>query len=301
MKFGSLFSGIGGIDLGLERAGMTCAWQVENDPWCQRVLAKHWPDVARFGDVRGVGLDDLEWVEVIAGGFPCQPVSDAGNKKAQADERWLWPEFARIVGALRPNYVVVENAPGLLARGFGDVLGDLAAVGYDCEWDCVPAALFGAPHLRYRVILVAHAQGFGGPLRASSGQLSGRPSGGGDAADSNGYQHEGGAPKNGGAPTAVLSADSNEQRGQLPAEWRQPAEQEPWGDSAPGSPEAGPGQWWATEPDVGRVANGVPHRVDRLRGLGNAVVPQVAEWIGHQLMAHLGQKTVSPPSSGEEK
>ena len=100
--FGSLFAGIGGLDLGLERAGWRCRWQVELDPFCERVLAKHWPDVRRYGDIRSVGAD-LAPVELICGGFPCQPVSHAGKRRAQADARWLWPEFARVVRAVRPR------------------------------------------------------------------------------------------------------------------------------------------------------------------------------------------------------
>lgn len=189
--FGSLFAGIGGIDLGLERAGWTGRWQVEWDDYCQHVLAHHWPDVPRIGDIHdahaahvahadasgrdkrarelGSGRRDepadrcrgcLEPVDLIAGGFPCQPFSVAGKRLGTADERWLWPEFARLIGELRPRYVLVENVPGLLARhgGMGAVLGDLAALGYDAEWDSVPAAAVGAPHLRYRVWILAYAR-----------------------------------------------------------------------------------------------------------------------------------------------
>src|SRR5689334_3925575 len=142
--FGSLFAGIGGLDLGLERAGWTCRWQVEIDAFCQRVLAKHWPDVPRYGDVRSLDAGALERVDLICGGFPCQPVSAAGTRLAEADERWLWPEYARVVGSLRPGLVLVENVPGLLVRGAGDVLGDLATLGYDAEWESIPAAALGA-------------------------------------------------------------------------------------------------------------------------------------------------------------
>ena len=224
--FGSLFAGIGGLDLGLERAGWTCRWQVERDPFCLRVLAKHWPAVARYGDIVALDPERLEAVDLICGGFPCQPVSVAGKRLAQADARWLWPEFSRIVRALRPRLVLVENVPGLLVRGFGDVVGDLAASGYDAEWDCIPAAAVGAPHRRDRVWLVAHAASKG--LQDGANVAVGEP----------------------GANAELERSD-----------------------------------WWAVEPDVGRVAHGVPARVDRLRGLGNAVVPQVAEWIGRRLMA----------------
>ncbi len=153
--FGSLFAGIGGIDLGLERAGMICRWQVEVDPFRQAVLAKHW-DVPRYSDIREVDFEQVEKVNLIAGGFPCQPVSTAGKMLAQDDPRWLWPEFARAIRTLRPNFVLVENVPGLLVRGVGDVLGDLAACGYDAEWQMLPAAAFGAPHIRQRLWIVAY-------------------------------------------------------------------------------------------------------------------------------------------------
>lgn len=161
--FISLFAGIGGIDLGLERAGWECRLQVEWDPFCQHVLAHHWPDVPRLGDITRVDWSTVESVDLIAGGFPCQPFSLAGQRRGKSDERWLWPEFARAIRALRPRYVLVENVPGLLAGhgGMGAVLGDLAELGYDAEWDCVPAAAVGAPHLRYRVWIVAHAAGRG--------------------------------------------------------------------------------------------------------------------------------------------
>ncbi len=129
MRFVSLFSGIGGIDLGLERAGMTCVGQVENDPWCNQILEKHWPTIPRWQDIHDLDPKELPDHDLIAGGFPCQPVSLAGARLAQDDPRWLWPEFVRIVRVVRPRYVVVENVPGLASAGMGDVLGDLASFG----------------------------------------------------------------------------------------------------------------------------------------------------------------------------
>lgn len=158
MTFGSLFAGIGGMDLGLERAGMVCKWQVEIDPFCRQVLAKHWPEVPKYEDVRTVGAE-LESVDLIAGGFPCQDVSVAGKKAGIEGERsGLWSEYARIVGQLRPRYVLVENVPGLLERGMGRVLGDLAALGYDAQWNVLPAAGVGLPHVRERLFIVAYSQ-----------------------------------------------------------------------------------------------------------------------------------------------
>lgn len=158
--FGSLFSGIGGIDLGLERAGMQCTWQVEIKDYATKVLEKHWPDVTRFRDVRECNRHNLAPVDIIAGGFPCQPHSVAGERNASKDERDLWPEFYRIICDLRPRWVLAENVPGLLSsengRFFGGILRDLAQARYDVEWGVLSAAQFGAPHLRERVFIVAH-------------------------------------------------------------------------------------------------------------------------------------------------
>jgi DNA (cytosine-5)-methyltransferase 1 len=166
VKVGSLFSGIGGLDLGLERAGMQVVYQVEKDPYCQKVLAKHWPTVPRYGDIKEIDFSTLPAVDLICGGFPCQPVSCAGKRQGDKDKRWLWPEFYRAICEARPRWVLVENVPGLLSvadgRLFGGILGDLARSGYNAEWDLLPAAAFGAPHLRFRLFLVAHARSCSG-------------------------------------------------------------------------------------------------------------------------------------------
>lgn len=162
LTYGSLFTGIGGLDLGLDRAGWSCLWQVEKDPYCRRILERHWPHVERFADVCDVQGSQLKPVDLIAGGFPCQPVSRAGVRRRRLDERWLWPEFARLLSDLRPRFVLVENVPGLLDGGMGDVLGSLAELGYDAEWDCVPASVVGAPQSRERIFVVAYPRGFNG-------------------------------------------------------------------------------------------------------------------------------------------
>ena len=153
-----LFAGYGGLELGLERAGIAhTVCQVEIDPYCREIERRHWPHATRHNDVREVrrGTDGTSGVDLICGGFPCQPVSVAGKRRAQADERWLWPEFARIVSELRPAIVVAENVPGLRTAGLRDVLADLAALGFDAEWTCFRAWDLGAPHLRDRFWLVA--------------------------------------------------------------------------------------------------------------------------------------------------
>ncbi|HEX6537492.1 MAG TPA: DNA (cytosine-5-)-methyltransferase [Gemmatimonadaceae bacterium] len=223
--FGSLFAGIGGLDLGLERAGWECRWQVEIDDYCRRVLAKHWPAVPKYGDIRDLSGEELERVDLIAGGFPCQDISNAGRRAGIAGERsGLWGEFARLIRVLRPRFVLVENVESLALRGLERVLGDLALLGYDAEWSLLSACALGAPHTRERLFILAYPQG------GREGQL-----------------------------------------------WRL--------QRAQGREAARDVPWAAGEPGIHRVADGVPARVDRLRGLGNAVVPQVAEFIGRRLLA----------------
>lgn len=299
----SLFSGIGGLDLGLDRAGWRCVGQVESDPFCRAVLNNHWPEVPKHDDVRTA----VAWwrsigggaVDAVAGGFPCQPVSLAGRGLAQADDRWLWPAAAAVVRDLQPSWVLLENVPGLLGRGMGDVLGDLAACGYDAEWDCVPAATVGAPHLRDRVFIVAYP-----------GREAGRPEAGASVASAGGGTVRERPPEPGGRGRAVADAENQRQQlrqteGQRPRRptssgpalgdtdgqrrnqraglrQDQPSESRPPSVFLAAPAHSG---WWATEPDVGRVAHGVPARVDRLRALGNAVVPQVAEHIGRLILA----------------
>lgn len=158
----SLFSGIGGLDLGLDRAGWTCVGQVELDAFCRTVLERHWPEVPRHDDVR----TSVNWwlgesrpaVDLVCGGFPCQPFSTAGLRSGITDERWGWPWMFHVVRALRPRYVVVENVAALLddADAFGWLLGDLADLGFDAEWSVLSACSMGAPHTRERLFLVAH-------------------------------------------------------------------------------------------------------------------------------------------------
>lgn len=167
-----LFSGIGGFSLGLERPGgfKTVAF-CEIDPFCRRVLAKHWPEVPCYDDVRTLtaarlAADGLT-VDAICGGFPCQDISSAGAKAGIGGfKSGLWSEYRRLIGELRPRYVIVENVGALLYRGMETVLGDLAALGYDAEWDCIPASYVGAPHVRDRVWITAYPHDDGQPTRS---------------------------------------------------------------------------------------------------------------------------------------
>lgn len=258
MKFGSLFSGIGGFDLGFEWAGMECAWQVEIDDFATKVLERHWPDVPKYRDIKDCGKHNLQPVDLICGGFPCQPHSLAGKRKGSNDTRDLWAEFARIIRELRPRFVVAENVPGLLSsesgRFFGRVLSDLAACGYDAEWQCIPASAFGAPHRRDRVWLVAYSNSIW------QSQQEGN------------QQNQRGWIVNSGKEAA--NTNSARCQGYWQGPFRGPEKQSMSSFSS----------WWKVEPNVGRVVVGLPNRSHRLRCLGNAVVPQIVEWLGRNIM-----------------
>jgi DNA (cytosine-5)-methyltransferase 1 len=319
MTFGSLFAGIGGFDLGLERAGMVCKWQVEIDEYAGRVLAKNFPSVERWGDVRTFppGLPDEYRVDVICAGVPCQPVSHAGKQKGVEDERWMWGEALRVVADLGPRFFVAENPIGILnhdgGRTFRGLLRALASVGYVCEWHVIAAADVGAPHKRDRVWLVAYADSVscteGQPRRADRGLPA-------ESAGSQGREDKGKAwAVAGGSGEDVADADQLRRKGGDKPEALQgvgEARSEPAGSGEPSrkrgssvSAAEGFGDclrrqlqtasgmqglhgaarlYWATEPELGRVADGVPARVDRLRCLGNAVVPQIVEIIGRAII-----------------
>lgn len=166
MKHLDLFSGIGGFALAAQRVGWQTVAFCESEPFCQAVLRHHWPDVPIHPDVRELTGDAVGAVDIITGGFPCQDISWAGPGDGIGGKRsGLWGEYARLVGELRPRYVVVENVAALLARGMGVVIGDLARLGYDAEWSVVSACSMGAPHMRRRVFIVAYPNGFDGRAR----------------------------------------------------------------------------------------------------------------------------------------
>lgn len=251
LTIGSLFSGIGGLELGLERAGLgPVVWQVEKDPYCRAVLAKHWPVATRYEDVKDVGRANLAPVDVICGGFPCQDISGAGRRAGvvPGTRSGLWFEYARIVGELRPRYIVVENVSALLVRGIDVVLGCLAELGYDAEWSSLTACAVGAPHARERVFLVAYPE----RIRcAAPAHRRTRPE-----------SHRGRAWK---------AAQGKQQ-------WKH---MESWLAQSLAA-----GDWDDPATAVRRVAYGIRGGVDdrRIRALGNSVVPQVAEVVGRVIL-----------------
>ena len=248
MKVLDLFSGIGGMSLGLERAGMQTVAFCEIDPFPRRVLAKHWPEVPCYDDVRTLTAaqlraDGIDRVDVITGGFPCQDISVAGRQAGLGSETrsGLWSEISRLIGELRPHYVIVENVSNLLSgpsrqRGgwFGRILGDLAECGYDAEWESLPAGAVGAPHERDRVWILAYPskeQRIATKIWRMDWSLL--------------YQ-------------AQRAKISDATRGRF---------------------------GWEAEPDVPRVAHGLPNIVDRRGALGNSVVPEIPFQIGRAIIA----------------
>jgi len=269
-----LFSGIGGFSIGLERAGMTTVAFCEIDKKAQLVLKKHWPDVPVFEDVSTLTKDLLDergiTVDVICGGFPCQDISYAGAGAGIEGERsGLWSEYARLIGELRPRYVIVENVSALLSRGLDRVLGDLASLGYNAEWHCIPASAVGAPHRRDRIWIVAYPNSqhwrAERPIKISARrQARDQPCG--------------------------SNSDGSDTNSEGLERWTQAIRQEKERDQdtrhfRPLVSVIRRDNQWDFEPNVGRVANGVPSRMDRLKQLGNAVVPQIPELIGRAIMA----------------
>lgn len=303
-----LFSGIGGFSLGLERAGMKTVAFCEIEPFCRRVLAKHWPEVPCYDDVRTLTAERLAAdgiaVDVICGGFPCQDISLAGKGAGIEGERsGLWAEYARLIGELRPKYVIVENVSALLSRGLDRVLGDLAALGYDAEWHCIPASAVGAPHRRDRIWIIAYP---GSEQHEGSCVAVGRQAAAGFSAahmaDADSFPWHEGRSGDGAQEQRRWNAD----RGGIRPDVCDPngSGLEIWqrecGDARAKQPSAFRTNWWAVEPDVGRVAHGIPARVGRLRSLGNAVVPQIPEIIGRAIMEAHGSQTSTQQQRGSD-
>lgn len=248
LKLLDLFSGIGGFSLGLERSGAfeTVAF-CEIEPFCQKVLAKHWPKVPLYNDVRNLTAEQLASdgiaVNAICGGFPCQDISVVGKGAGLKGERsGLWFEVARLIRELGPKYIILENVAALLSRGIDRVLGDLAALGFDAEWHCIPASAVGARHRRYRVWIIAYADKIGWDCLVKS--VEKRPSWFDTSGLEKGNFHR---PPNLSVPMGRLYAD----------------------------PRGG----------IHRLDDGVPVALDRLGALGNAVVPQIPELIGRAIAA----------------
>lgn len=283
LKVLDLFAGIGGFSLGLERTGHfeTVAF-CEIDPKARKVLHKHWPNVPIFEDVKELTGEQLRTngitVDVITGGFPCQDISTAGKGAGLAGERsGLWFEYYRIIKETSPSWVIIENVSALRSRGLDEVLRSLSEIGYDAEWHCIPASAVGAPHQRDRIWIVGH------PVSKQQHQLFNDCGAKGSRAFA--------------SPRAIHTsntsclknvADTDELRTQVSPEGKFSSQQLLRGEST--AWRASVGRSWLSEPCVGRVANGVSGRVDRLKQLGNAVVPQIPELIGQAIIQQINNK-----------
>ena len=277
----SLFSGIGGLDLAAEWAGFTTVGQCEWADYPTKVLEKHWPDVPRWRDIRTLTGDDffartgLRTVDILSGGFPCQPFSVAGKQKGKGDDRYLWPEMLRVIRELAPRWVVGENVPGILRIAAADVVKDLERAGCDVVVFDFEAAAVGAPHRRERIAFVANRNSerkqqpcrqqpeSGGRLGDSSKTLA--------DANSRTMWHDGNHVR---TPDREIDAPINASLSCGGVASNPEGAGVERFDYKASSVQRERSNWWAAEPDVGRVAHGVPHRVDRLKCLGNAVVPQ---------------------------
>ncbi len=321
-----LFSGIGGFSLGLEATGgfETVAFcEIEEFP--RQVLQKHWPHIKQYTDIKELTYDKLKAdglgsIDIITGGYPCQPFSQAGRKKGEQDPRHLWPEYFRLIKECRPSFIIGENVSGHLKLGLDSVLADLESEGYAARTFSISAASIGANHKRERVWIVANANGsrnqstksgsFGeenekeisdrqnnSATRISSGTNkifskqretsmehveNTRQSSGGIESSRNTKSSRRGTFKTAERPTHTNKITRSSERAETLANAKRvhvqgqhngPGKRQPWRES-----------WWATEPDVGRVAHGIPARVDRLKALGNSLVPHIPYYIGLSLL-----------------
>lgn len=258
-----LFSGIGGFALAAQVAGFTTIGFSEIEPYACKILKRHWPTVPNFGDIRNVrGLR----ADLITGGFPCQPYSTAGKRGGASDDRALWPEMFRVIGETRPAWVLGENVPGIISMELDRVLDDLESIGYAAWPIGIPACAVDAKHRRERVWIVAYSE----HERRNSAALNRK------------------------------SASDDRGQAQPQEQAKQPSGSNPLanterisaGARRPERSEAGQETWcrWQPEPELGRVADGIPNRSHRLRGLGNAIVPQVAEMLIREMARTLNEK-----------
>lgn len=268
----ALCAGVGGLELGLSLAvpEYRCVAHIEREAYAAAILVKRmeegWLDKAPVWDDIGT-FDGRPWrgkVDIISSGFPCQPFSSAGRRRGTEDERWLWPDIARVVRDVRPRYVFLENSPRIVDGGQAEVLRDLAVCGYNAEWDVFSAFSEGAPHQRTRLFTLAHANSGGQPKNEPdlySGQQDA------DRGDNCSGERE--------------DSDSDSQGCQKSQGRSEDAKR-------PGLGTADRRSWWLSEPDVPRVGDGTPPRLDRIRACGNAVLPPVAARAFTELRERLG-------------
>lgn len=301
MNYLDLFAGIGGFALGALRAGMEFErhYFSEVDKYAISVYKKRFPAAVFLGDIRGISGSDLprgDWL--LTGGFPCQDISTAGKGAGlDGDRSGLWFEYARLIGELRPAVAVMENVGALAFRGLDRVLGSLAEIGYDAVWQDIRASDVGAPHRRERIWIIAY------PANRNTDRIREREEPGlceGEASQSRRIREDVAYPEGAERECSRHSrgwrlglADGGETLSDTGDNRTVQRERELRGDKPPlcegknhggGAPQYAFREWWSIEPDVGRVADGIPRRMDRLKCLGNAIVPQIAELIFRSMM-----------------
>lgn len=318
LKVLDLFSGIGGFSLGLERAGMETVAFCEQDKHCQKVLKKHWPEIPIFEDVKTLKAKNLnEPIDVICGGFPCQDVSIAGQKKGFKDDlekrtrSGLWEEFARIIKEVKPRYAIIENVANLRNLGLNQVIKDLWKIGYACEWHIISARSIGAPHLRERIWIIAYPnsdtiweQSRRGIRKKGQNEVLIRNTGkNGETSHANSKRLERCNVPGSGNKTisqerlsfnCIDGSSSYPSNTDMPRLWK------------PFTSEEEKSQWWAettssfrtrweVESRIRRVDDGLSagmerDRKERIKQLGNSVVPQIPEIIGRAIMEYENEK-----------
>ena len=238
-------------DYGLELAEMEIVGQVEIDNYCQKILKLRWPHVPKWKDIKTFNPKYYEGaVDLVAGGFPCKNISSAGGKEGIGGEQsWLWKEMFRIIRKIRPRYTFVENVSALLNRGMDEVLSDLASIGFNAEWEMLPAYSVGSPHRRFRVWIIGYPNDQNKPIGSLNDETP-------KLQKTLSYITGEGLERD---ARAIIQRD-----GSRPSLC----------------------DWWDTEPNVDRVDDGTPRRMDRLKLLGNGQVVQVVRWIGEQIMRY---------------
>ena len=297
MRHVDLCSGIGGFALGFQWAGLSPQPQLfcDIEPWCRKILQQHWPNVPVASDVKELASDPERFVpdcDILTAGYPCQPFSFAGKRKGEEDDRHIWPYILKIIAFKRPTWCIFENVYGHISLGLDSVLSDLEAEGYTTRTFVVPACGVNAPHKRNRLWIVAYTNsprqrsGEGEPRASQEGNNTGwiRE----DVSDTNSKRlQEHGHSK----PTVTVSEGGSDVPNPksigvqgLWSSWEQESHAHEGQEVSVRNSEGGRQTIWDVEPNVGRVAHGIPKRVDRIKGLGNAIVPQIAQRIAWTIM-----------------
>ena len=305
-----LFSGIGGFSLGLERVGFKTVGFCEVDPYCRLLLQKHWKGVTIHNDIKKLEAKDIkEPIDILTGGFPCQPYSVAGKQKGTGDDRYLWPDMFRVIKEVKPSWIIAENVRGIIniqdGMVFETVCSDLESEGFEIQPFIIPAAGVGAPHKRERVWIVGYSKHNGSltsKIRRGNKEINaGAQEGENKTIESqrtsrssnNEIMENSRRTLRQGAKFSKENADESKQKNADKFE-RSSGTPEYHVANSKGIHVQGQQDrsrqeqsrresWWEFEPNVGRVANGVPGRVHRLKGLGNSIVPQIAEEIGRAI------------------